>query len=75
MTFTSVDASLYIISVPCMDKVLLPHPAWGSHLAVSLHEELQFFAYGSKPGLLKLLQSPRRWWSPRTGQIPPSVVI
>lgn len=49
-----------------MDKVLLPRPAQGSHLAASLHKELQFFAYGSKPGLLKSLQSPRRWWGPRS---------
>lgn len=55
MTFMTVDASLYIISIPCMDKVLIQGPVQGSHLAVSLHEELQFFACGSKSGLLKPL--------------------
>lgn len=55
MTLMTVDASLYILSIPCMDKVLTLGPVQSSHLAVSLHKELQFFACGSKPGLLKPL--------------------
>lgn len=61
MTFITVDASLNITSIPCMNKVLTLGPVQSSHLAVSLHKGLQFFACGCKPGLLKPLRSSKKW--------------
>lgn len=70
-----VGASLHITSTAYMDKVLVAHPARGTHPAVSLHRELQSSACGSKPGLLKPPRSPRRWGGPRARQISSAEVI